>query len=300
MHNIRIDLNLLTVAESLYRHLNVSLAARELGLSQSAVSHALKRLRDHYDDPMFVRVSKGVSPTRFAKSIQKEIEELVVRANTLSAKQEKFDPAKATGRIVIATNGYSEIVVLSKVLPTIRKEAPKVIVSIRPTLGELPKRELEENIFDLAIAGFYDKLPEGFYKAKLFNDTYSVAYRKDHPRLKGKISQKEYFDSDHAMLTLKGDFVDYFFEEGSGKKRGRNIVYGTSSFTAPAWTISSSDMLLTGPTRLLKEYARYFPLNVVDCPVAVEPNNVQMVWHKQTHHDPLQSWFRSKVSRLVF
>ena len=101
MHNIKLDLNLLVIAESLFRTLNVTKTASELNLSQSAISHALKRLRDHYQDPLFVRVSKGMAPTNFGKGIRCEVTEIVKKASDLSHRIDKFDPKTAKGIVTI-------------------------------------------------------------------------------------------------------------------------------------------------------------------------------------------------------
>lgn len=163
---INIDLNLLVILDSLFRHRNVTNASLELGLSQSAVSHSLANLRNHYKDPLFVRISKGVAPTEFAKSIQSEVEEFVGKAIKISEKIEKFNPKNAEGRIVISTTDYFEVLIGAKFLSLLEKEAPLLQISFRPTLGSFPKNQLEDGTFDLAIAGFYKDLPEGFYQQK--------------------------------------------------------------------------------------------------------------------------------------
>jgi DNA-binding transcriptional LysR family regulator len=295
MHIKRIDLNLLVVAESLFRTLNVSLSAKELGLSQSAVSHALNRLRAHYEDPFFVRISKGIAPTRFAKTIREEVEEVVRRANELSRKKDEFEPRNAQGRIVLATTDYFESVVMSKFLAEIRKEAPHIVLSLRPTFGDLPKRDLEDGSIDIAIAGFYENLPEGFYRSRLFKDSFATACRKGHPIAKGRIGVDDFFKAEHALITLQGDFSDDMEELKAGGKRHRKIVYGSASFTGIAWVLEKSDLLLTAPRLLLETYESHFPIQVVDCPVSLDPIEIQMIWQEQTHRDPLRAWFRKRL-----
>ncbi len=99
VHIGNLDLNLLVVADTIYRIRNVSKAAVELGLPQSAVSHALRRMRSHFDDPMFVRTTKGVAPTELARRLQSDISDVVQKAKALSARGNGFDPLTACGRI---------------------------------------------------------------------------------------------------------------------------------------------------------------------------------------------------------
>lgn len=293
VHIKSIDLNLLIVAGALFRHKNVSRAAEDLGLSQSAVSHALTRLRDLFQDPLFVRTAKGMATTEYARKIQNEVLDILYRAERLVTKQEKFDPRTARSRITIASTDYFEIVVMARLQELLAKEAPLLQISLRPTRGELPKRDLEEGIIDLAIAGFYKDLPEGFYQSKLFTDDFLCAARADHPSLKGKaLSLEQYFNARHALITLQGDFRE------RAKGRERVIAYGSYSFTGMAWVLQQSDLLLTAPALLIGEYSRYFPLNAWPCPVEKSGIDVRMLWHAQTHEDPLRIWFRQKLKAV--
>ncbi|MCM0605790.1 MAG: LysR family transcriptional regulator [Xanthomonadaceae bacterium] len=289
------DLNLLFIVESLYRTLNVSKTASELGMSQSAVSHALAKVRDHFKDPMFVRIAKGVRPTDTAKELRSIIEDFVISARELSSHHKKLDPATMPGRIRIATTDYAEVVLMPSLLRRLKKEAPHLQISIHPTGGALPKMELENGIYDLAIAGFYEKLPEGFYQAKVLEDSFSTAYRKDHSAIHEEIKTKQYFELDHALITLQGDFKDKITKVIGGKKRIRNIVFGSYSFTGLAWTIAESDLVLTAPTLLLDKYKKYFPIQVQKCPISIPNIEIKMVWHGLTHRDPAKIWIRDLI-----
>lgn len=281
----QLDLNLLFIAESLYRTLNVSKTAVELGMSQSAVSHALTKLRDHFNDPLFVRVSKGMAATDLAKDLKESIEALTQQGRELAQKSEKFDPKKAKGRISIATTDMLEIIIMPGLLKRIRKEAPNLQISIRPTGGDLPKTELENGTIDIGLAGFYKNLPEGFYQRKVLDVEFSTAYRKNHSKIKGNLSAAEFYESDHALITLQGDFKDNFAKK-------RKFVYGSYSFTGIAWTLASTDLVLSAPTLLLEKYKEYFPIVIQKTPIDMPKVEVRMVWHALTNKDPLRMWFR--------
>ncbi len=292
-HLRNIDLNLIVILECLFRHLNVSSASQELGLTQSAVSHSLVKLRNHYKDPLFVRISKGVQPTKFAKSIRAEVEEFVKRAIHLTDKQDHFNPTHEKGRIVIATTDYFEVVVGPKLLERVSKEAPHLQLSFRPTFGSLPKDSLEDGVFDLAIAGFYKNLPEGFYQQKLFSDHFATAYRTNHPLLKKGLNSVDFFKLEHGLITLQGDFIDNL-----SKKKFRNIKYGTSSFTAIAWILADSNLVLTAPSLLLNRFKEFFPLTIEACPVENKPLELRMIWHGLTNQTPLKIWIRQIIKEI--
>ena len=292
MHISQLDLNLLKIAASLYKSRNVSKSAAELRMTQSAVSHALARLRDQLQDPLFVRTSKGVAPTDYARKVETEILDIVHRVELLLSQKEEFDPATTKSRIVISSTDYFEVTVLAKLQKVLSREAPHLQISLRPTVGTLPKRELEEGSVDLAIAGFYRDLPESFYQSKLFVDQFSCAIGKEHPLYGSKsMSMAEFKKCRHALITLQGDFRD-------PTGRGREFVYGTYSFTGMAWILQSAEVVLTAPNRLLAAYQEFFPIRVWPSPLEHKPIDIRMVWHAQTHEDPLRLWIRNKIKEI--
>jgi len=298
MHIRNIDLNLLVVLHALFRHRNVSQAAIELGLSQSAVSHALSRLRIVFGDPLFVRISRGIAPTEFAKNIKPEIESWMSQTQMLTNRQSAFDPKTANGRITISSTDYFEVVVMPKLQKVISKEAPNLQISLRPTGSELPKRDLEEGRIDVAISGFYQNLPEGFFQSKFFSDDFSVAASKNLFS-DVKLSREQYFSSRHALITLQGDFKDKGEHHINGIRINRKLVYGSYSFTGLAWLISETDLIVTAPTKLLEAYKKYFPIRLYPCPIELKKIEVRMIWHEQTHQEPLRMWFRNKLKEVM-
>ena len=292
-----LDFNLLFIMESLYRTQNVSKTAEEFFISQSAVSHSIAKLREHFKDPLFVRVSKGVSTTETAKALRNEIEAFVKTARSLGQPPEKFDPTKARARITLATTDMLEIVLMPRLIERLKREAPGIQISIRPTYGYLPKAELESGVYDLAIAGFYKNLPEGFFQSKLLDMDFSTAYRKGHSSIKGQLTVENFFEANHAMITLQGDFKESLSSTTSDKKKSRNFVLGSYSFTGLAWTIASTDLVLTAPTILLRKYQEYFPITIQKPPIAVGEIQVRMIWHLLTHKDPLKVWFREIIKQ---
>lgn len=289
----RLDLNLVFVAESLFRHLNVSRAAAELGVTQSAVSHALAKLRDHFNDPLFVRVPRGVEATEVAKGLRPAIDDLAQRGRELERGAPTFDPATARGRFTIAGSDYVELLLMPRLLPRLRAEAPDLQISLRPTGGELPKVELGNGTFDVACAGFYRNLPEGFFQTKLFSDDFAVGCRREHPLAKGTLTRDKLLDADHALITLQGDF-----KLGTERARQR-IVYGTHSFSGMAWVIASNDLLLVAPRRLLEAYRERFDIRIHDNPIPRSGIEIRLIWHALTHRDPLKRWVRDRIKEAL-
>lgn len=298
-HLRNMDLNLLVVLDALLRHKNVTSASQELGMTQSGLSHALGRLRDHFKDPLLVRVSKGMEITEFARGLRPDVEKLITQTLQLMEKTERFDAKKAQGRIVIATTDYFEVLFGAQLLEILHREAPSVDLSIRPTYGGLPKTALEDGTYDIAIAGFYKDLPDGFYQQKILTDRLATAYRKNHPIHKMGLNIKSFYQQKHSLITLQGDFKDNLKAPGGGKEQQRKISHGSYSFTSPAWILAESDQILTAPRLLLLRYQKYFPIEVVDCPIQGKNIEMQMVWHSLTHHNPLRKWVRQLIKTVT-
>ena len=291
----QIDLNSFFLLESLYRTLNISKTAEELNMSQSAASHVLSKLREHFGDPLFVRVARGMAPTDTAKAMKAEVEAFTEKAVRVTQKPAKFDPAKAEGRITIATSDMIEIILIPALLKRLQKEAPGIQLSIRPTRGQLPKAELENGTFDMGVAGFYTQVPEGFYQSKVLETHFATAYRKNHPTIKGELKANDFYEQEHALITLVGDFEDTLVRTIGGKKRKRKIVFGSYSFTGLAWTLATTDLVLTAPVVLLNQYAKYFPIKIQKTPIETPKIEIRLVWHALTHKDPLRIWMRELI-----
>ena len=286
------DLNLLKILDALFEFRSVSKAAKFLNLKQPTVSHALARARRHFDDPLFVRDSKGMTTTRFGDELEKEVRSVVNEANRISTKRTGFDPAKARYRIVIAATDYFQLVAIHSVIKKINSEAPHIQISVRQAPPEFPKNELEKGEFHLAMTGHYATPPEGFFQAALFSDRFVTIGRKGHPALStGSLSVKEYYRQRHALLTISGDFEEPP-EISNSKDSKRNFVFGSSNYAAMGWLTAESDLILTAPERFVAKLQAYFPLESVQCPLDLKPIRMKMYWHERTEDDPLHAWVR--------
>ncbi len=292
----KIDLNLLFILENLYKTQNVSLTAKELYLGQSAVSHALGRLRKHYNDELFVRVSRGMAPTKFALSIKEDVLSFTEVARKVSAGKAKFNPYEVNASITIATTEMIELLIGPQLICFLKKEAPGVRIHFKNTLGAFPKKELETAEIDIAIAGFFKDIPDGFFTRRVLTSNFVTCVRKGHEILDSDLSLEKFYELDHALITIEGDYKD---QTSKKTKRVRNFKLGTSSFTSLAWIIAETDLVLTAPAPLVKKYCEYFPLKAISPPVTYDSIQINMLWHSLTNKDPLQKWIREKIYQIM-
>lgn len=288
------DLNLLAVFHTLARELNTTKAAKSLGLSQPAVSHALARLRLMFNDPLFVRASRGLTPTLKAKEIMGPIENILKQTESL-LREVKFNPAEERRVFKISTTDYFEVVALPRVLRQIARLAPGIQIVTRPTRGQLQKEDFEKGELDLAIAGYFGDLPEGYYQQSIFKDDFVCVGRKGNPTFSGKLTPKKYAGAKHILISPQGDMTSKSARALKKLKFEQDFQAGISSFTAPGWIIAESDLLLTCPRKLAEAYQKYLPIEVARLPFLLEDINVVQVWHARHHKDEAHAWLRNLI-----
>lgn len=286
------DFNLLRIFEALLVEHNVSRAARRLGLSQPALSHALSRLRTDFGDELFVRAARGVQPTPQALALAPAVLTALQGLRGVYAKRAAFSPKEAVGRIVLASTEFFEHMVLPRLLPALRKQAPGVVLLSRPTGGRLPKDEMERGDIDVAVAGFFGDLPEGFYRQPLVEDDFACILRQNHPAAAKALPLKAYLKLDHLLISPQGDLTGIVDKELARLGHKRRVVAGIANFLTPGWVIAASDLVLTAPRRLVNLYAQHLPLRILEVPLVLPKIQLVQVWHERTQNDPLHRFFR--------
>jgi DNA-binding transcriptional LysR family regulator len=292
------DLNLLHVFQMLMQERNVSKAAQLLHLSQPALSNALARLRIELNDNLFVRAGRGMAPTPKALELNLQVTELLQRAQELYGNGD-FQPKLIASRFTIAATDYLENLLLPRLLPFLEVEAPNLQLIFRPTLGSLPKTELENGTYDLAIAGFLSDPPENYYKQKVYSDTYSSLVRKNHPKVNESLSLKVFLELEHILVSPQGDLFGTIDKALTEKKLRRKVIAGVSSFSVSPSIIAETDYIVSLPTQLAAHYAKIFDLNLLVPPIKVAPIQIYQVWQQRTHSSAAHRWLRENIYRIL-
>jgi DNA-binding transcriptional LysR family regulator len=289
------DLNLLVIFRSIWEERNVSSAARRLGMSQPAASSALNRLRAAFDDPLFVRVPRGVTPTPLAESLAPQVIAALREIEVLFTPRHEIEPATLEARLVIAGSDYYGQFVLPKLISWLSKHAPKVTVVARSLQGRFPQEELERGEVDMVIAGFITDLTEGFYRKTLFSEHFSTVVRKDHPVLSEPWTAERFCTLGHVLISPQGDLRGAIDVALAKQGLQRRVVAGIDNFFTPGWVVAQSDLALSAPHHLIEHYCSYLPLVERPLPFEVPGFSVVQIWHERTHEDPVRRWFRQQV-----
>lgn len=294
------DLNLLYVFHVLYQEGNASRAAARMALSQPALSHKLNRLRDELGDPLFVRAPRGLTPTPRAHELAPQVRRLVADLDAFYEACDGRDYLARSEHIHIYTTDYMELLLLPALLPRLRREAPGVVLVTHNTRGELPRDELEKGTCDLAIAGFYDNLPDTFHQQRLCSEDFVVLASKSNPRLTHGLDLEAFLACEHLLTTLTGDLNGVVDRALAAQGRTRKVVAGLSSFLAPSRLVRGTELLLTCLRSVAQEAVSRDPeLGLLPMPFALPKVEMMQIWHARTDADRLRRWLRQQIQAVA-
>ena len=306
-----LDLNLLRVFDALFEERNVTRAAHRLGLTQSAVSHALNRLRFNIGDELFVRGPSGMRATPRAAEIGPRIREGLLQLGAALAPGE-FTPAETERAFSIAAGSYSCAVLLPEVIGAVRRLAPRAEVRIRGA-GLGLAEELDAGRADLAV-GSFNAIPDRFDSLPLFQDQMIWVMRADHPLAGEPLTLDRLAASPHIVLSMAedGHVVDgavadsglerrVIWDDGGVIRRicqERGLTPPPTFYAPDAHSALSllpgTDLVALAPQRLAKVYAKPFGLKLFDSPYPVRLFEVVMLWRKE-HDAAALAWLRGLI-----
>src|SRR5580658_9972979 len=298
VHLGAIDLNLLVALDALLAERSVTRAAFRIGITQSAASHALARLRKLTGDELLVRGRSGMVPTVRAEAmgapLRRALEDIT---GTLSSPL-TFDPKTARLRVFIGTSDYSELVLLPGIMARLAREAPGVELRVL-TLGDDPASELSSGKLDIVLMP--PPLGEGapgIRGQRILRDRFVCVARNGHPLAKRKaLTVSRFAGAIHALISpwgMEGGFVDDALARLGLKRR---VAVAVPHFLAAPHIIASSDLLLTVPERVAQVVAGPLNLAVLAPPQELELTGFTMsiLWHERTHEDPARRWLRDLI-----
>lgn len=294
------DLNLLLVFHVLYQERNASVAATRMALSQPALSHKLNKLRHAFGDPLFVRASRGLTPTPRAHELAPRVQRLVGELEAFYDYCEGRDFLARAERIHLYTTDYMEQTLMPRLVPEVRRQAPGLVLITHNTCGLLPREELEKGTCDLAIAGFYSNLPDTFHQQRLFSEDFVVLASRHNRRLANGLDLDAFLACEHLLTTLTGDLHGVVDRALEARGLNRRVAVGLSSFLAPTRLVRGSDMLLTCLRSVAEEAVQHdLDLIIYPFPFALPRVEIMQIWHERTDADRLRRWLRQQIQQLA-
>lgn len=293
---MRPDLNLLVVFEAVARIGSVTLAASELGLSQPAVSHALRRLRAAVNDPLFTRSGRRLVPSPRAVLMLTEAGALLAKAREMMAR-ESFNPAEATATFRIGASDFAALTIVPELAGRIAHLAPGIRLEVRAA-GEGTLSQLETGWLDLSFWG--RAVPDApFHHLPLFHEGYIGVARRGHPILAGPhVSLDAFLTFPHLVVSLGWPGAHAVDEALAAVGKARQISLVSFSFAGNIATLSSGDCIACIPGRL-KTACEVAGLRSFDLPVDVPGYDYGMIWHSRTQSSPGHAWLREMIAAVT-
>ena len=291
----RLDFMLLLVLAEGVRRRKLSDVAARIGVTQTAVSHSVARLRDLFEDELFIRRPHGVEPTARAIELAAMAEDVLERAGAMLADPAPFDPACEVRTLRVAALDY-EVTLLAPMIEALGREAPGIILQFRGLGRDDAVAALDRDEVDLWI-GFARGLPTTLEGVPLFEETYAVIAREGHPRLPegAALDLDAYCAEGHVVAApggTTGGIVDQTLR-AAGRRRRTAVL--TPGFLPTLDVVARSDLIATVPKRLAIVQAGNFGLTVYAPPVMPRPFTVSATWHRRAGRDAAVRWL---VGRL--
>ena len=293
-----LDLNLLVVFNQLLLDRRVSTAAQNLGLTQPAVSNALKRLRAALQDDLFVRTYQGMVPTPFAELLAEPVTQALLTLRDALSQQNVFDPASTVRTFTVAMTDIGEIYVMPRLMDALASLAPGCVIStVRDNAMSL-NEDLQNGKVDLAI-GLIPHLQTGFYQRRLLQQRYVCMCREGHPATLEPLTLERFCSYGHVRViaanTGHGEADALMTRQGIQ----RSIRLEVPHFAAIGHILQHTDLLATVPEHFASFCREPFGLTALPHPVALPEFTVNVLWHGRYHRDPANSWLRKLIFSVL-
>ncbi|MCB9544808.1 MAG: LysR family transcriptional regulator [Myxococcales bacterium] len=291
-----LNLNLLVTLDALLEARSVTAAARRLGLTQSAVSHALGRLRALLGDAVLVRTPAGMVPTPRAAALEAPLRRALLGLHHLVFEPPGFDPGASTRTFRVATSDLFAVF-LAPVVARSRADAPGVDLDIVGS-GADPFEGLESGAVDVAI-GVNAPGAERFLRLVLLRERFVCLVRTDHPEVGEALDLDTFCRLPHALISPSGRGGGAVDAALAQVGRSRRIALRIKFFLAAPFALARSDLILTAPSRLAQELAAALPLRIVEPPLALPDFDLCLFFHERLRDDPGHRWLRGMVQAAL-
>ncbi len=290
----KVDLNLFIVFDAIYTEANLTRAGQIVGITQPAVSNALARLRETFNDPLFVRTAQGMVPTPMAQNIIGPVRNALQLLRVSVQESRTFNPLQANKTFRISMTDLTEAVVLPPLFQRLRRLAPNVKIESMLAKRRETTKELAAGRLDFAMDAPLNTDPQVRH-VKLLEDRYVCAMRRGHPLAKDKLSVEEYLQLSHIHISSRRSGLG-MVDLALGKMgQQRKIALRSQHYMMATQVIQQTDMAVTVPER----FARRHDLYQVPLPVDIPPLETHIYWHESTDQDPANRWMREQMIEIA-
>ena len=288
----KLDLNLLIALDVLIAEASVTRAAERLNMSQSAMSHALKRLRTILNDDILIRTSREMEVTLYASEMGDRIRQILREIQSTLLEKETFNPATAQETFRIAASDYVEATIGIHLVQQLTTQAPGIRIRISNLDKETVMDAIDDNRIDLVINAPLP-LKSWHVEQNLYREEFVCVVRSDDALT--ELSVEDYLKRSHLLVSMRDDF------QGAGDKilkrqqQSRQVIWSTPHFMAVPFLLANSDCVALLPQRMAQQCAKAMDLKLLSPPIEIEGFTVSMIWHQRNTNRPQHQWLREQV-----
>jgi len=301
-----LDLNLLRVFDEVMAERNLTRAARNLAITQPAVSNALNRLRDALGDKLVVRSGYGIQPTPRALTLWPAIGD-ALRQMEASLSPGDFVASEANTTFVLAMADSTAAELMPGLVEILERDAPGVTLRVLPLTTRDPRPLLDEGHMDLAVGFFPAVLADltaqaqagglaPFDHQRLFEGEYVCVMRAGHPLARGPLTLKRYCDAHHLLVSFSGRPYGFVDEALAALGRQRRIVLTVNQFFTAGRVVATSDLLTVLPRHFVNIMGMAHEFVLRELPLDVPPVLVDSLWHRRQGQRSDHAWLRLAVA----
>jgi DNA-binding transcriptional LysR family regulator len=298
-----LDLNLVLALDALLAERHVTRAATRLGVSQSAASHALARLRDLLGDPLLVRGPRGaMQPTPRALALAPLLNRALTDVAAALRKPERFAPSTARRTFHIGAGDYAELVLLPALAARLAKTAPGIDLFIRTVPEDIPGA-IAQGDFDAVIAPARprDVAGPGIYQRLLFEETFVCAVRRGHPAAERRLTLERFCALDHLLIAPRGTYGGFVDDALAALGKERRVALAVPHFLIVPHVVASTDLIVTLASRIAAAFAESHRLVTLRPPseLGISGFPMHLIWHERAHADDAQRWLREQITAVA-
>ena len=304
-----LDLNLLRVFDEVMAERSLTRAARNLSLTQPAVSNALRRLRDTLDDELVVRDGQGMAPTPRALALWPTVRE-ALRQLQASLSPSSFEPGAANTTFMLAMADATAAELMPGLIDILEREAPGVAMRVLPLTTRDPRRLLDEATVDLAVGHFPSVLADLVVRAqgdeavayahqRLYDGQYVCVMRAGHPLARGPLTLDKFCAARHMLVSFSGRPYGFIDESLASLGKKRQVVLTVNQFFTAGRVVANSNLLTVLPQHFVSVTGIADQLVLRPLPFDVAPVHVDAVWHSRMHMQSAHIWLRQAVLRAA-
>jgi DNA-binding transcriptional LysR family regulator len=293
-----LDLNLLRVLDALLRHKHVGKAATALGLSQPAISYALKKLRAHYQDPLFVKTRSGVQPTAAAERLGPHVTHILEQVREHLGPAPQFSPETSNRTFTLSLSDLGEMIVLPKLLRALARSAPNVNLRMFSGGPSDLSAALQSGELDLMIGYFPDQQGLDFFQQGLYSHGFVCVARHGHPAVGKPMDREAFLSLQHASIRSKGHSQQVV--ESAFEKQGihRRKVLETGHFLSIPFVVAATNLVVTVPKAVGELFSELARLQTFEPPIQLPRLAIRQYWHRRQTAEPGNKWLRALVRKL--